>query len=210
MIPFEKMKPKMMGKEDRLSFKLRSNPKQKDSITYEIQTYAFDEGPPEEWIEHIRTFRKLVKGQNVTTADSQFVMLKRLLQGKALLDFEQFFDEMSEEDQGTLKAVEIMLRQITKELFPERALQKQKRAMRCYVRKPKDMTTSAFYARLVELNNFLTYFPTATHDSKLSKEELIEILEFALPNTWQMHMTLGCFVCSEKTSREILNHCFHI
>ena len=72
------------------------------------------------------------------------------------------------------------------------------------------MTTSAFYARLVELNNFLTYFPTATHDSKLSEEELIEILEFALPNTWRMHMTLGSFVCSEKTSREILNHCKEI
>ena len=146
----------------------------------------------------------------MTAADSQFVMLKRLLRGKALLDFERFFDEMSEEDQGSLEGVEIMLRQITKELFPERALQKQKRAMRRYVRKPKDMTTSAFYARLVELNNFLTYFPTATHDSTLSKEELIEILEFALPNTWQMHMTLGCFVCSEKTSREILNHCKEI
>ena len=87
VIPFEKLRPKLMGKEDRLSFKLRSNPKQKDSITYEIQTYAFDEGPPEEWIEHIRTFRKLVKGQHVTGADSQFVMLKRLLRGKALLDF---------------------------------------------------------------------------------------------------------------------------
>ena len=27
MIPFEKLRPKLMGKEDRLSFKLRSNPK---------------------------------------------------------------------------------------------------------------------------------------------------------------------------------------
>ena len=61
---------------------------------------------------------------------------------------------MTNEEQGTLKGVEVMLRRMTKELFPERALQKQKRAMCHYVHKPKEMTMSAFYATLVKLNNF--------------------------------------------------------
>ena len=90
VIPFEKPKPRVVIKEDRLSFKLCLNPKQKDSITYEVKTYAFDEGLPEEWIEHIRTFHKVVKSQNISGAESQFVMLKRLLKGKALTDFEHF------------------------------------------------------------------------------------------------------------------------
>ena len=82
--------------------------------------------------------------------------------------------------------------------------------MQCYVQKLKEMTKSAFYARIVKLNNFLSLFLSATQDSKLSEEELIEILEFALPNTWQMHMTPAHFVCSQKSPREILNHCKEI
>ena len=191
VIPFEKPKPRFVSKEDRLSFKLLSNPGKKDSSTYKVKTYAFDEGPPEEWLEHIKTFKKIIKGQHIQTAESQFDMLKRLLKGKALSDFDRFFRELSETAKKAVENVEKVLRQMTTEIFPERALQKQRRAMRRYVRKPKDMRTLAFYARLVELNEFLVDFPTGSDKSRLSEEEMIEILEFALPNTWRMHMTLS-------------------
>ena len=82
--------------------------------------------------------------------------------------------------------------------------------MRRYLRKPNKMTTSVFYARLVELNEHLTCFPNATEKSKLSQEELVKILELALPNTWCMHMTLAQFVCSEKSPTDILNLCKEI
>ena len=48
VIPFEKPAPKVVSKESRLSFKVRSNPSQKDSLQYELKTYAFSDGPPEE------------------------------------------------------------------------------------------------------------------------------------------------------------------
>ena len=84
----------MVIKEDRLSFKLRSNPEQKDSITYEVKTYVFDERLLEEWIVHMRIFKKIVRGQNISGAEWQFVMLKCLLKGKALTDFELFHEEL--------------------------------------------------------------------------------------------------------------------
>ena len=57
IIPFEKEPPRYVSKEDRLSFKLLTTPSDPDSITYEVKTYAFDSGSPEEWLEHVKTYR---------------------------------------------------------------------------------------------------------------------------------------------------------
>ena len=45
VIPFEKPAPKVVSKENRLSFKVRSNPDQKDSLQYEVNTYTLVMGP---------------------------------------------------------------------------------------------------------------------------------------------------------------------
>ena len=79
VIPFEKEPPKYVSKEDRLTFKLRSTPSDVGSITYELKTYAFDDGSPEEWLEHMKTYRKIIKGHNITSGEPAFAMLKRLL-----------------------------------------------------------------------------------------------------------------------------------
>ena len=208
VIPFEKEAPKYVSKEDRLTFKLRSTPSDMGSITYELKTYAFDDGSPEEWLEHMKTYRKIIKGQNITSGEPAFAMLKRLLKGKAQADFERIFV-----DQGytnTMNNVNDMIDKMTTELFPERALQKQRRCMRRYVKKPLEMRTSSFYARLVEMNEQLENFPGGNAESKLSEDELKEILEFALPKTWRMHMTLSRFICTESTVKEILDFCKEI
>ena len=65
IIPFDKDPPKVVSKEDRLSFKLRSTPIDADSTTYKLKTYAFDSGSCEEWLEHKKTYCKLITGQNI-------------------------------------------------------------------------------------------------------------------------------------------------
>ena len=62
VILFLKELPKYVSKDDCLSFKMCSTPNNAESITYKIKTYAFDDGLPEEWIKHTKTFRKLLKG----------------------------------------------------------------------------------------------------------------------------------------------------
>ena len=91
IIPFKKEPPRYVSKEDRLSFKLLTTPSDPDSITYKVKTYAFDDGLPEEWLEHVKTYRKLIAGQSITTGEPAFAMLKRLLKGKALADFERIY-----------------------------------------------------------------------------------------------------------------------
>ena len=89
VIPLKKEPPRFISKEDRQLFKLLSTPSNPDSLTYEVKTYAFDEGSPEEWLEHVKTCKKIVAGQNITQDKPAFAMLKHLLKDKVLMDFEK-------------------------------------------------------------------------------------------------------------------------
>ena len=115
IIPFKKEPPRYVSKEDRLSFKLYSTPSDPDSITYEMKTYAFDDGLPEEWLEHVKTYRKLIAGQSITAEGLAFAMLKRLLKGKTLADFERIFTE--EAYTNSMDNVNEMLDKLTEGIF---------------------------------------------------------------------------------------------
>lgn len=208
VIPFAKEPPKIVSKEDRLSFKLLTTPSDPESITYDVKTYAFNDGSPEEWLEHVKTYRKITTGQNITNGAPAFAMLKQLLKGKALTVFERI--KIDEAYTNSMDNVEKMLDKLTEEIFPERALQKQRRGLRRYVRKPEGMKTSTFYVRLVEMNEQLKTFPGGDEDSNLGGDKIKEILEFVLPKTWRVHMTLSQFKCNEKTPKEILDFCREI
>ena len=128
VIPFVKEQPKVVSKDDRLSMKLRSTPNDVQSITYELKTFAFDEGSPERWLEHIQTFRKIIAGQNITSGPPTFAMLKRLIKGKTLTDFNRIYAEEGYTE--TVANCNLMIAKLTKEIFPDRALEKQRRGLR--------------------------------------------------------------------------------
>ena len=67
------------------------------------------------------------------------------------------------------------------------------------------MKALSFYSRLVEMNEQLIKFPNGNENEKLSKEELKTILEYALQNTWRMHMTLSQYVVLDKTVKQTLD-----
>ena len=205
VIPFVKPEAKLGLREDKITLKLRSQPDDKDSSTYELRTYLFRDGTPEEWLEHKKVIKKCLIGQNIKTGPPQFAMLRRLLGGKTLNDLEAVIVKKGYDE--TTENLQKVLEDLTKELFPTKALQKQKRGLRRHLVKPMNMRTSTFYARLVELNEQLLQFPGADAESKLPEDELKEILEFALPSVWRMQMTLARFDPQEKTIREFLDHC---
>ena len=119
---------------------MRLTPTDANSTTYELKTYAFECGSCEEWLEHVKTYRKIVKGQNITNGPNCFAMIKRLLKGKALIDFERIFT-----DEGYSESVDNcdkIIDKLTEEIFPDRALQKQCRALRRNIQKPENMQTN--------------------------------------------------------------------
>ena len=125
-------------------FKLLSTTSDLDSIQYKFKTYAFDNGLPEEWLDHVAMYRKIVKGQDITNGEPAFAILKCLLKGKALVDFERI--KLEEAYTNSMDNVDKLLDKLTKEIFPDRALQKQRRSIQRYVCKPEGMSTASFYA----------------------------------------------------------------
>ena len=69
------------------------------------------------------------------------------------------------------------------------------------------MKVSHLVARLTELNDQLTKYPYATDSSKLSEDEIKEILEFARPNRWKKQMTLQRFHVYTKTLPQVVEFC---
>ena len=62
----------------------------------------------------------------------------------------------------------------------------QKRSMRRYMRKPRDMKMRVYRNRVVELNNYLERFPAVFNATqKIDEDEIVDILEFGTPNKWQ-------------------------
>jgi hypothetical protein len=68
---------------------------------------------------------------------------------------------------------------VTNQIFPYCALKTQKQWMSKYVRKPYKMGAKQFVISMSRINNYIPIFPNATVLSKYSKEELLNILEFA-------------------------------
>ena len=109
-----------------LTFKLRSDPKNDQSITYSVQLAPFNVGSPEEWLTFLKTLKVLFKGQNLTRGVDQFVMTRRLLEGQALSVFENKIttDSLGETKDDLDKA----LGAITLDVFPTNALAQPKEA----------------------------------------------------------------------------------
>ena len=80
--------------------------------------------------------------------------------------------------------------------------------MRRYLRKPREWTTREFHARLQELNAYLEEFPPfAGATQRLSDDDLVEVLEFAVPASWQKDMIYQGFNASKKTATDVVEFC---
>lgn len=50
-------------------------------------------------------------------------------------------------------------------------------------------------------------FPGATEDSKLPDDELLDLLEFGMPSTWQRSMTIQNFDPVDRSISEFVSFC---
>jgi hypothetical protein len=72
---------------------------------------------------------------------------------------------------------------------PFKVLQKQKRYMRRYMRKPQDMKVRTYVHSLMRINiEEIPYLPPFARDQRLSEDEIIEIILNATPNSWSQEM----------------------
>ena len=198
-IPLERPKIKKLQRDKYLVMKLRSIPNKSTSPVYELNVPYFKDGTPEEWFKFLENFAKVLVGQDLTTGATQFAMARRLLLGDTLSQFDKKVKELKTEaiadaeagtvimdaDIETIDNLKTCLQAVTVSVLPQKALQTQKRYMRRILRKPQGMKIRDYFARYVQLNEYLQEFPPFKSGQQLPNDEVLEHAEFAIPNSWQ-------------------------
>ena len=150
-------------------------------------------------------------GQNLTASSTKFAMTRRLLVGDSLTHFNDKAASFKDDDGVAIEIddnLEASLRAVTGTILNKKALSTQKRYMRRIIRKPKDMKIRMYCARFAELNKYLESFPPYTGASQcLPQDEVLEHLEFAIPNARQKQMVMQGFVTLEHSIEEFVEFC---
>jgi len=192
---------------DTSTFKLRSNPSDKDSQIYELKARSFAAGTVEQFIFWKKELDKIIKGQNVTRPKDKFEMARRLLHGDALAVFDKEALTLIQEDEDNFQKC---LTAVALHVFPKNALSSQKAWLRRSddVRKQPKMLTRTWTARLQEINQMLSEFPPAfSITQRLSDDDFVEIVEYGIPHSWRTKMAEHGFVPVNHTLIEMIEFC---
>ena len=129
---------------------------------------------------------------NATNGPNKFNITRSLLRGRAATTFTQAAQGKTETNDN----YNDVLTTVSRSIFPPRAAQTQKRYMRRYLRKPKDVSARDHVARIVELNSYFDDFPPDENGNsvdRLDEDEILDNLDFGNPHSWQKQMILQNF-----------------
>ena len=201
-IPLERPEKKSLTKGEYHTYKLRSTPSDNTSPTYELSVPYFSTGTPEEWLKFLDNIKKVYTGQNITTGPNRYSLCRRLLDGEALTVFEA---EASQHTTETAASCEECLRAVTKAVLPARAVIMQRRYLRRVVRKPREMKTREWLARIHEINNRIP--DMEPNQTKLTDEEMKEIAEYGIPRSFSNEMIRQQFNPINETIQDFILFC---
>ena len=104
--------------------------------------------------------------------------------------------------------VNVGMGKIMETICPYKALAKQKRYMRRYMRKPADMTTRTYVNHITRLNNEeLPLLPPFGANQGLSNDELIDIILYGIPKSWVTKMDEHDFDPIGSEIDDLVNFC---
>jgi hypothetical protein len=173
----------------------------------------FEEGSPQQWLELIEEVRRIWTQNSTTEGFDRAATLRAVLKGESLVAFEAALDdartdpETAEQAEIDEEHVEEAIDQVTKTIFPHRALELQQLWMERYMRKPEDMTTRKMASAITRINNYLPMFPDATAESKFPEAKLIGLLEWSLPESWRAKFDLDGYRPSLFTKARLIEEC---
>ena len=143
----------------------------------------FKDGIPKEWIQYKNRLTRCLDRQGGKTGPAKFALAGRLLMGRALSDFNNAARCCTTE---TREHCVQCIHKVTLGVFPQDTLKEKKTWMRCFLKKPQDMSIKEYVA--VETNDYLLQFPPSVptgNSEKLPNDELLELLAFGTPLKWR-------------------------
>ena len=206
-IALERPEPKEYSSQNFLSNKCYSTPGDANSNTYNVSVQYFEEGTPEEWLQLLAAHKRICQGQNINNGPGTYNALSRHLKGTILSKYNTVQEARGNQ---TLEHFNLVAADLTAHVFPSKAYVIQKRYMKKFIKKPRDMKIRALVSRIQELNNYLPSFPPSvseTAPTKLPDDELKEIVYNALPSSWQVAMTTQGFDYPNEDIQDIIGFC---
>ena len=200
-VPLELPEARTLKESEYLKMDLTSNPGKATSETYSINVPYFSHGLSYEWILFLKTFEKVVKGQNLTSAVAKYTMMRMLLQGDALRVFESKVTGLVETQANFVDC----LNAVSKHEFPCHALLRQKRYMRHYMCKPRSMKMREYATTVIERRDDFKYFPDYTTADKFDDDKLCDVVEFGSPAVWQNTMLIQGFDITDHTLDKLVD-----
>jgi hypothetical protein len=94
-------------------------------------------------------------------------------------------------------------------MAPTKALSKQQIWMRRHCRKPKEMSTKAFYSHLIRINDeeLIHIPPSFDKSQRLKDDDLIDIILNSIPKRWLVEFERISFDPTDKHIDELLQQC---
>ena len=75
------------------------------------------------------------------------------------------------------------------------------------MRKPKELSIRKTVAAVGRLNNSLPLFPNGKESDKFTPGEILEILEWSIPEVWRTKFDLDGYVPTEFTKEKFMTEC---
>ena len=200
-IPFQKKEQDTPKKAECTEFQLYTRPEDPDSQTYNVDIHHFKQGDPGDWLETLDDIEHVLDGSRITTSQGSAAIARAILKGEALQLFE---DGVHQHGINTIPGFYQSLQHVTIHLFPTGALMWQKRYMHHTLCKSREITIRNYVVRLREINDKLPRFPPFGdfEAHKLPEDELIDIVEHSIPNSWHKKMMVHVFDPVEHSLQE--------
>ena len=150
------------------------------------------------WVHEVETYKK-AEFPYRTADDDDEEYAERL---------ELYHVKVAEFEKPCLEWHKAGIKEVLLDALPYKILQKQKRYMRRFMRKPKDMKVRVYAAHMMKINNDeLPQLPPFRHNQEFDKEELTEIVLYGVPMSWQREMDRQNFDPDLQTYRDLIDFC---
>ena len=151
---------------------------------------------------------------SINNQGDRVASIASILRGESLTVFEATIAELTHpvDDEGDIEVIALSkeivlsaLNAVAETVFPHRALETQKQWMRRGLKKPKDLSIRKTAAAIARLNNSIPYFPSGSETDKFSKEEIVEILEWSIPQAWRTKFDLAGYIPTSHNKKRFDN-----
>lgn len=172
-----------------------------------------DDGDAEEYVKWRIRFEELAEAMQLDTPEKKYKVLQQALRGEARARFNTAWHSVEIPTNVSPGRFQVMSEKrlkkgynaLAKQLFVpvDSAWRRQRSYLRYHV-KFGNMTVAEFRRRLIEQNEFLKYFPAPAGKSvsKLTEEELVEIVDRAKPVEYHCDVLANNYDPYQKTLQE--------